>query len=59
MLETHKQVFKEVLTLPPMEKIDLVDQILASLDRHDKEIDALWSQELENRLYPCHTMPVE
>ncbi|RKZ56737.1 MAG: hypothetical protein DRR08_20905 [Candidatus Parabeggiatoa sp. nov. 2] len=46
MLETHKQVFKEVLTLPPMEKIDLVDQILASLDRHDKEIDALWSQEL-------------
>ena len=36
--------------LPPIDKIDLVDQILASLDRPDREIDVLWSIEAENRL---------
>ncbi|RKZ85589.1 MAG: addiction module protein [Candidatus Parabeggiatoa sp. nov. 1] len=36
--------------LPPIEKINLVDEILASLVRPDREIDALWSIEAENRL---------
>jgi len=54
MLETHQYVFKEVLALPPIMKIDLVEQILASLDSPDKEIEALWSQEAENRLEAYH-----
>ncbi len=35
-------------------KIDLVEKILASLDSNDKEIEALWSQEAENRLEAYH-----
>jgi len=50
----HQQMFKEILELPPIEKIDLVEKILESLDRDDQEIDKLWSQEAENRLNAYH-----
>jgi putative addiction module component (TIGR02574 family) len=50
----HQQLFEDIFALPPIEKIDLVERILASLDREDKEIDTLWSQEAENRLNAYH-----
>lgn len=36
--------------LAPLERLELVDAILNSLDEPDKEIDQLWSQEAEERL---------
>jgi len=43
-------VLKEALTLRPFEKAQLIDKLLASLDKSDKEIDELWAREVENRI---------
>ena len=45
-----KTVLKEVLSLPSRSRVELVDQLLHSLDKPDKEIDALWEEEAERRL---------
>jgi putative addiction module component (TIGR02574 family) len=34
----------------PAERLELVDEILASLDRPDEFVNALWYREAENRL---------
>jgi putative addiction module component (TIGR02574 family) len=36
--------------LPPDERLELVDQILESLDEANPELDALWAKEAEDRL---------
>ena len=43
-------VFKEALTLRPFEKAQLIDKLLSSLDKPDKEIDELWAREAEDRI---------
>jgi putative addiction module component (TIGR02574 family) len=43
-------VFKKALTLKPSEKAQLIDKLLASLDKSGKEIDELWAQEAEDRI---------
>jgi putative addiction module component (TIGR02574 family) len=43
-------VFKEALTLQPFEKAQLIDKLLYSLDKPDKEIDELWAKEVEDRI---------
>ena len=43
-------IFKEALTLRPSEKAQLIDKLLASLDKSDKEIDELWAREAEDRI---------
>lgn len=45
-----KNILKEALTLKPSEKAELVDKLLSSLDKPDKEIDKLWAQEAEDRI---------
>ncbi|MDH4361193.1 MAG: addiction module protein [Nitrospirota bacterium] len=40
----------QVLALSPVEKAKLVDCLLSSLDKPDKEIDSLWREEVEKRL---------
>ena len=45
-----KTVLKEALSLSPANKAALVDQLLYSLDKADKNIDTLWAQESENRI---------
>jgi len=45
-----KNILKEALTLKPSEKAELVDKLLSSLDKPDKEIDELWAQEAEDRI---------
>lgn len=49
MAETQ-QLLREVLELPAVERANLVDQLLASLDRPDPEIDAVWRKEVEARI---------
>lgn len=45
-----KEILKEALTLTPAQKAELVDKLLSSLDKPDKEIDQLWAQEAESRI---------
>ena len=46
-----QQVLEKAVRLPPVERAELVEQILSSFDfpAHDK-IDALWAQEAEDRI---------
>ena len=43
-------ILKEALTLKPSEKAQLIDKLISSLDKSDKEIDALWAREAEDRI---------
>jgi putative addiction module component (TIGR02574 family) len=45
-----KNILKEALTLKASEKAELVDKLLSSLDKPDKEMDKLWAQEAEARI---------
>ena len=46
----RENLFKEALTLRPSEKAQLIDKLLSSLDKPDKEIDELWAKEAEGRI---------
>jgi putative addiction module component (TIGR02574 family) len=43
-------VLKEALTLKPAQKAELIDKLLSSLDKPDKDIDELWAKEAESRI---------
>jgi len=43
-------IFKEALTLRPAEKAELIDKLISSLDKPDKELDELWAKEAEGRI---------
>ena len=43
-------IFKKALTLSPSEKARLIDKLISSLDKPDKEIDELWAKEAEDRI---------
>jgi putative addiction module component (TIGR02574 family) len=46
-----KQVLADALELPPVERAELVEEILSSFDFPlRREIDALWAREAEDRL---------
>jgi len=42
------EILKEVLNLAPTEKAKLIDKLLSSLDKPDKELDKLWVKEAED-----------
>jgi putative addiction module component (TIGR02574 family) len=45
-----KQFVEKALSLPPAERLSIVDSLLLSLDRPDPKIDALWKIEAERRI---------
>jgi putative addiction module component (TIGR02574 family) len=49
-MATTDNIFKEALTLRPSEKAQLIDKLISSLDKSDKEIDELWAKEAEDRI---------
>jgi len=49
-MTTTDNIFKEALTLRPSEKSQLIDKLISSLDKSDKEIDELWAKEAEDRI---------
>ena len=49
-MATTDNIYKEALTLKPSEKAQLIDKLISSLDRSDKEIDKLWAEEAEDRI---------
>jgi putative addiction module component (TIGR02574 family) len=50
MTESTKNLSVQARKLTPAERLDLVDDILASLDEPDPSIDQLWAKEAEDRL---------
>lgn len=49
-MATTDNIIREALTLSPSEKARLIDKLIASLDKADKEIDELWAREAEDRI---------
>jgi putative addiction module component (TIGR02574 family) len=50
MTETAKTLSERARKLTPADRIELVDDILASLDEPDPKMDQLWAKEAEERL---------
>lgn len=51
MSKHRKQILTEALKLPPMERAELVENLLSSFEFPSrKTIDDLWAQEAENRI---------
>jgi putative addiction module component (TIGR02574 family) len=51
MTAQTQQVLEKAIHLPPVERAELVEQILSSFDRPSREeIDALWAIEAEDRI---------
>ena len=49
MTQTAKDVVERLKTLPDVEKLAVVDNILLELDRPDPEIDRVWADEARRR----------
>jgi putative addiction module component (TIGR02574 family) len=49
-MNTSDNILKKALSLKPPEKAQLIDKLISSLDKSDKEIDKLWSKEAEDRI---------
>ena len=49
-MNTAENLLKEALTLNPFQKAQLIDKLISSLDKSDKEIDELWAKEAEDRI---------
>ena len=50
MNTTSQAIIEQTSQLSANEKIELIDALLASVDKPDAEIDALWAKEAEDRL---------
>jgi putative addiction module component (TIGR02574 family) len=50
MSDAAKILIDQALELPSSERVIVAEQILLSLDRPDKEIDAIWTAEAEDRI---------
>jgi putative addiction module component (TIGR02574 family) len=51
MPKHRKQILTEALKLPPVERAELVENLLTSFEfQSRKRIDALWAEEAEKRI---------
>jgi hypothetical protein len=44
------QVLSKALKMKPIERVEIIDQLIQSLDKPDKEIDKLWKKEAEEHI---------
>ncbi|MGD1076017.1 MAG: addiction module protein [Thermodesulfovibrionales bacterium] len=60
MTKTAEKLASEIHSLPDIEKLRLVDAILADLDKPDPEIDRLWAEEARKRwaAYKAGRIPI-
>ena len=49
-MTVQNKMLKEALSLKPAQKAELIDKLLLSLDKPDKEIEELWANEAESRI---------
>ena len=54
-----EQIIKEVLKLPLIERANLADKLLASLEQPDRNIDEIWYREIEERIAAYETGKIE
>ena len=47
---TSETIIEQTSQMSANEKIELIDALLATVDKPDSEIDALWAMEAESRL---------
>lgn len=45
-----QQILQKALELPTIERANLADHLLSSLDQPDEHMDAIWREEVENRI---------
>ena len=50
MIQTTLDLATQAAKLPPSDRLQLVETILATLDKPDPEISAAWATEAEDRL---------
>lgn len=50
MTTDTKQILKQALKLPAVDRANLADHLLSSLDEPDEHIDALWREEIDDRI---------
>jgi len=50
MMHVDKIIADNALSLPVIQRVELVELLLSSLDHPDKEIDDLWAEEAESRI---------
>lgn len=49
-MSEKEKVLAKALKMSPVERAEIVDQLIQSLDKPDKEIDELWKKEAEDRI---------
>ena len=50
-MHSKKEVFAEALNLPPIERAELIEELLSSFDfAGRKRLDQLWADEAEERI---------
>ena len=49
-MENTKKILEQFMKLPPLEKANVIDLLLKSLDEPDPSLDKLWAKEVENRV---------
>ena len=45
-----EQIFTEISPLKPLDKLQLIEKILNSLNQPNKSIEEIWENEVENRI---------
>jgi len=50
MTENSEKILDEALKLSPIERANIVDRLVSSLDKPDKTIDDLWRKEIDDRI---------
>jgi putative addiction module component (TIGR02574 family) len=54
VLEKTDPIIRDAIKLPPLERLQLVDSLLESLDMLDKETEELWAKEATRRWEAYH-----
>ena len=54
MNSTSQAIIEQAKQLSALEKIEVVDALLASVDKPDAEVDKQWANEAEDRLAAYH-----
>ena len=49
-MDVANNILKDALILKPSQKAELIDRLLFTLDRPDREVDELWAKEAEDRI---------
>ncbi len=49
-MKTATDIIKDIMVLNPNDRAFIVEKLLESLDKPDKDIDTLWEKEAEQRI---------